>query len=632
MLVSYKWLNSFFDGNLPSPEEVVEALTFHAWEIEGTEEKDGDTIIEVNVLPDTAPWALSHRGVAKNLSVVLNLPLAHDPLRDEVKLEPKSDDINIELRDGACDRYGAARIDGVKVGPSPEWLSSHLKAIGQKPINNVVDAANFVMFHTGQPLHAFDADKLGGEAADHIVVRKAGEGEKITVLTGEEYELTGDDLLIVDGTNDKAVGIAGIKGGKAAEVGTGTTNILIEAAHFDHVTVRKTSQRLRLRTDASSRFENGIVPDMAAYGLVGVVKLIAEIAGGTLKGFADVYPAPRAVEPVRVSLEKINSVLGVKLTVQEVAGILDRFQYVYKMNGTEFVVTPPIERPDLVIKEDFIEEIGRVYGYKHVPSVTPEQLPLKEINKRFYYSERISEVLVERGFSEVFTSSFRNKDVVHLANALASDKEYLRSTLRENQDEALEKNRMNADLLGVTQIRMFEIGTVFLEDAEHTSLVLGVRSASGYKPKQDDSVLAEAVEAIQDIIKSAVQFEVKNGIAEINLDAALEALPNPEAYEPHSEPETITYQAFSPYPFVTRDIAMWTEDTSEAELRELIRNHAGALLVRDTLFDRFEKEGRVSYAFRLVFQSFDKTLTDEEVNEIMDSITGAVEDSGCEVR
>jgi phenylalanyl-tRNA synthetase beta chain len=271
MKINYRALNMFFDGKLPSPEVIAEQFTFHAWEIEEMEEKEGTTVLDVKVLPDKSAWALSHRGIAKDLSVILNIPLAHDPFGEAPVLEPKSTEISVELKSSKCRRYIAAHLKNVKVQESPEWLKSDLRALGQRPINNIVDITNYVMFGMGQPLHAFDAKKL---SALKLGVRDARDGEKITTLTGDECTLSSADMVIVDGGSDAPVGIAGVKGGKAAEIDASTTEIIIESANFDPVSVRKTSQRLKLRTDASVRYENGVMPDLTAYGIRDAVKFL----------------------------------------------------------------------------------------------------------------------------------------------------------------------------------------------------------------------------------------------------------------------------------------------------------------------------------------------------------------------
>ncbi len=640
MKISYNSLNEFFNGTLPSPAKVEEAFTFHAWEVEEVVEKDNDTVFDIKVLPDKSAWALSHRGIAKDLSVILNVPLERDPLRHLPILEPLSKNLSIEIATPVCTRYIAAHLTGIKIAPSPEWLQKRLVALGQRSINNIVDITNYVMLGIGQPLHAFDARKL---STLKIGVRQAVEGEKITSLTGETYTLTATDTVIVDGGNNVAIGIAGVKGGKVAEVDQSTTEIIIESAHFDPIAIRKTSQRLKLRTDASQRFENCIVSDMTAYAIRDAVKFITEgvespirqlaDGGGTLVGFVDTGENLPTQNPVSVSLSKINSVLGLSLSVAMVSDIFTRFGYVHSWEGDTVLVAPPFERPDLVIAEDLIEEVGRMHGYDHVVSVVPSAIPVSEMNTTFFYSDAVRTSLTEIGFSEVFTSSFREKDSVKIKNALASDKGYLRSSLTPNIGEALAKNVPLADLVGVRAIQIFEIGTVFTKDGEHLSLALGAQSGSEYRPKTDDPLLSAGKAAVEKIFGTSLSWNQEKGVTEAALTSVIATLPKPTAYAPFEKKADVAYVPFSPYPHMSRDIAFWAPEGMTVEAAaSILTTNAGPLLTRLSLFDTFSKDGKTSYAFRLVFISYERTLTDTEINGVMSTIAEALVAKGGTVR
>ena len=289
--------------------------------------------------------------------------------------------------------------------------------------------------------------------------------------------------------------------------------------------------------------------------------------------------------------------------------------------------------------EDYIEEVGRLHGYQHVVSVTPVAVPLLKVNKRHYYSEKIRNYLISQGFSEVITSSFRDTDSIQLQNALASDKSYLRSTLRKNLTEVLEKNAPLVDLLGAEDTRVFEIGTVFQKSREDikefTMLALGVRKKmSGSTPK-DDEFLREITQQLSDVVGTVLPFEIHDGVAECYLSDVLkdENLPLPSAYDPVVASDEIQLRPFSTFPFITRDVALWVgEGIAPEAVQAVIDDAAGDLRVRTTLVDVFTKEGRTSYAFRLVFQSYEKTLTDVEVNDFMESVYTAVRMKGWEVR
>ncbi len=635
MKVTYSSLNKFFDGKLPSVERVANALTFHSWEIDGIEQVGEDTVLDIKVLPDKSAWALSVRGIAKDLSVILNMPLAHDPLSTPAVLQPVTDKMRLQIHTDACTRYTASYIVGVKVGPSPVWLQKALQALGQRSINNVVDITNYVMFELGQPLHAFDAQKLSHDGVCAIAVRAAKKGESIVTLTGEWYTLEETDTLIVDGGTDTPIGIAGIKGGKHSEVDTQTTDILLESAHFNPVSTRKTSQRLKLRTDASQRFENGVVQEMTAYGLQESTKLICEITGGTLVGYVDTNPTPLARNTVSVTVQKINSVLGLSLELSDVEAIIQRFGYAYIAQDDVFTITSPFERRDLVIAEDVIEEIGRVYGYEHVAVQPIVPIPLREINKSFFYAEQVRDTLLSLGFSEVLTSSFRSVDEVKIANAFASDKGYLRSVLHTNVYEALLKNAQWVELFGSDKVRIFEIGTVFSQQGETFKLAFGVCGKAGVNKKdfvETTTVYTQLLSALGCTAVDAAQYP-QEGIIEIDLGTLFAQLPQPTTYTAHTPLPDVSYKPFSLYPHMTRDIAFWTPaDTSALHAQKVITEHAGALTQRIDMFDRFEKEGRVSYGFRIVFQSYKKTLTAEEVDAIMQTVSSAISECGWVVR
>jgi phenylalanyl-tRNA synthetase beta chain len=303
MKISRNWLQKYFDVPLPEVSVLEDALTFHAFEIDESYQSGDDSIMDVKVLPNRAADCLSHRGIAKELSAILDIPLTEDPFRKTLTQVSESKILSISVEDPKlCDRYIGAVIQNVHVGPSPEWLQKALESIGARSINNVVDATNYVMLDLGQPLHAFDAANLSKKDGKyHINVRSAAEGEKVTTLSREEYTLTSDRLLIADGNANEALGIAGVKGGKAAKITEETKDIIIESAHFNYASIRKTAQRLKLFTDASLRFQNDPSPELAAYGMDAVVALILHIAGGELEGVVDVGDTPAPHAPVSIS-------------------------------------------------------------------------------------------------------------------------------------------------------------------------------------------------------------------------------------------------------------------------------------------------------------------------------------------
>lgn len=643
MKVNYGWLQTFFDKPLPATQKVADTLTFGAFEIEGIVEHAegdsthklgaGDAVIDVKVLPNRAHDCLCHRGIAKELSVLLDIPMARDPLREPKPVFDQDDtSLSIEVADPvACPVYIAALVKGVAVGESPEWLQARLAALGQRSINNVVDATNYVMLELGQPLHAFDAQKLFLKTgAVKIGVRPAKAGEKITALGGQEYELAAGMSLIVDANLDEPIAIAGIKGGTKAEVDNHTTDIVIESAKFAPVLTRKSSQSLRLRTDASYRYENEIPDELPFYGMEAVVKLIKEIAGGAVAGYGFADATKTQEHTINISTEKTNKVLGTELTDDAVEGIIKRFGFAYTPG---FTVVAPFERLDMRIAEDMVEEIGRVYGYHNIAATPlPAMKKAPTPNLRYVAAELVRAVLQGLGFTEVLTYSLRDDGELALSNSLAADKHSLRKNLMSGVVEALAKGEYNAPLLGIDVVKVFEIGNVFTKDGEYLKVAVGVRPTVAKKrAERAKEMLVEAQNALEvalgkiEPVYAAETFEFDLGrVAETATieNPMLELIQDGTRYAP-----------LSAYPFVLRDIALWVPAGTAAEaVHEIIKQNGGELLIKLDKFDEFSKEGRTSYAFHLVFQSHEKTLSDVEVNEVMSKVSAALTGKGFEIR
>ncbi len=641
MKVSLSWLQNYFIEPLPAVDVLVDALTFHSSEVEEVIGEGKNTVFDVKVLPDRASYALSHRGIAYELAAALAIPLREDPLRTTLPEWSAGDvsadaaNISVTIEDSeACRRYMTARITGVKVGPSPEWLVTALTSIGQRSINNVVDATNYVMLNIGQPLHAFDAGKLLDtvDGKKSISVRAAHGGEKITTLTGEEYTLTPATLLIADGVSGAALGIAGVKGGTRAGITEATTDLIIESANFDGTRVRKTSQALKLWTDASLRFQNTLSPEFAAYGMRDVVALILELAGGELQGVVDSYPNPEPpASPVSITLTMVNGHLGTSFVSDDVTSALQRLSLSFEANTLptgdfSVTVTPPFERRDISIWQDLAEEIGRVLGYDQVaPSPLPPVLVSPDQN-RYKGIEAIKDVLIQHGFTEISTPSFAAEGEIVLANPLQSERPWLRASLSMNMRDALARAVSVAPrVIGPEpSLKLFEIGTVFTKEREYLSLALGYHQLTG---KVSAAVLPDAVDALMTAFPNAGFTNLSSGdtgVVELSLaDIALEEIGKDTLIMKYA---LGPYQSFSLYPSALRDIAVWTPaGTEESEVALLIQENAGDLLARMDLFDRFEKTDdngtRTSFAFRLVFQATNRTLSDTDIDPLMTGIT-----------
>jgi len=644
MLVVHNWLKDYIGDSIPDAREIEKLLTFHSFEIEGIETVSGHEVIDVDVLPNRSSDCLCHRGIAREIATLIDKDLENDPLAKEISLQ-ETTMIEVDIEDtDACPRFTASLMTGITVKDSPQWLQDRLQALGQRPINNIVDATNYVMYALGQPLHAYDADKFPQvDGKWQFQVRYAKEGEVVSLIAegGKDEDrdivLKGTELLIVDKSSNTPIGLAGVKGGRFAGVDAGTTKIIIEAAHFDSTLTRKTARGLGIVIDASKRFENECSRELPPYAQQEIISLISDIAGGACEGTIDAYFQKKENPEVTVRPDVVNALLGVSLTSEQMQSLLTRVGVKIEKKGENLSCVGPWERTDLLIEVDFTEEIGRVHGLDNIQSVIPETVALTELNARHYYSEQVRDVLISLGFSEVITSSFRKKDVVKLRNALASDKGCLRSALTKSIFDVLDKNAGFTDLLGATDTRVFEIGTVFEKNdqgvTEHVSLAFGVRTKSnGYNPK-DDAQTALAVTALEEKLGITLNITTEKAVTEINFTELFESLPVPATYEPVSVAEETVYKPFSHHPAMTRDIAMWvTEGTNVEEVQTLLNATAGDLRVRTTHVDEFTKDGRTSLAFRLVFQAMDRTLTDDEVNVQMDAVYKAATEQGWETR
>ncbi len=636
MKISRLWLQTFFDQPLPDVAALSDALTFHAFEIDGVEKVGEDDVLDVKVTPNRGHDALCHLGIAKELSAILKLPLKNDPLsisRLHLDMSAKSDvplTVSIQNAD-LCTRYVAGYMRGVEVKESPEWLKASLEAIGQHSINNVVDATNYVMFNLGQPLHAFDAAKLEQKDGAYAVsVRTAQAGEKLLALDEKEYTLEESMLIIADANTGTPIGVAGVKGGMPAAITTETRNIILESANFDGVSVRKTAQALKLRTDASARFEQGISPELAGYGMQAVVELIQQVAGGEVVGFVDEYPTKQQPWQVSVTAAKVTQILGSTFGEKEIADSFDRLGFSYTKNGDspsdEFVVTPPFERLDLQIAEDLVEEVGRIQGYDHVP---PLELPPfsreVEVNQNFYWTELIREWLVSLGFSEVFTSVFSEKGERTVLNNMDVMKPYLRDRLVSNLQEVLDRNVRNKEHLGLRRVGVFEIGMVWNRGVESLMLGIAAENLKGEKTVK---------EIFSDMIQNPdVSFNTNPEKTTLEVKIADMKFPQQGPYDDLPLSQTQQYKPFSKFPYIVRDVAFWAPaDTDEQRIIEILKKEAGELCVKTTLFDRFEKGDKTSYAFRLIFQSFERTLVDEEVNKLMEIVYAVLLKNGFEIR
>lgn len=642
MLISHNWLQKYFDKKLPSANDIADKLIFHAFEVESVEEKNGDFLFDVKILPDRAHDCLCHYGLVREIGALFNIAVKKptEYLQD-IRIEETKRDLNIRIEnENLCRRYIGRLVENVQIGGSSKALRKDLEKLEQRSINNVVDVANYVMFDVGQPLHAFDADKVKGG----ITVRRARVGEKITTLDNQEVSLNEEVLIIAD--DEGPLAIAGIKGGKKAEVTDETRNLILESANFDPVNIRRTSQKIGIKTDASKRFENELSTEVTSYAMDLLTDLIVKEAGTkeTRVGEKiDEYKSKNMPASIEFATKEFGERLGIEIPSKEIIKILESLGIKVEVNGEKIKVTPPFERIDLIAKENYVEEVGRIYGYDKIAGRTPGHLeakPPSEAEKRFEFANKLRVVLKDEGFTEVYGYAFTDKGEVELANPLSVGKEFLRTNLT---DLLVEKLKFNLPyiLFDNEAVKIFEIGKVFTGGEEETHLALGV----SYRKKIKGRDAQKEVEGILGKLEvgprahqnptSGMGDEV-TAIQEINFDELVEKSCNltPVLLDDLVNKEA-RYKTFSPYPRIIRDVAMWVPEniTAEAVIAIIKKSIGDLCVVGPVLFDEFIKEGRKSLAFRLVFQSHEKTLSDDEANVEMTKVIEALEkQSGFEVR
>ena len=606
MKISYNWLKNYVK-DLPEAEKLAEIFTFHVCEVESVDKlSNGDFLFDIKVLPDRAHDLLSHQGVARDIAGILGLPF------NEAKYEAlkgESTKLEIKIETDKCRRYMGRIVRNVVVGPSREWMKNYLETLGQRSINNLVDATNIVMFDIGNPIHIFDLDKLLGG----IIVRDAKEGEVMTTLDNKEIKLSSSNMVISDSKDILA--IAGVKGGKKAEVDENTKNIVIEVANFDPTSVRKTAKAINIYTDAVKRFENDLSLEIATNAMNEITALIIEMCkNATVEEVVDVYPKKVEKKTLTFSLSKVSKILGHTVSDIEVENILKNFKREYKKDGDIFVMDVPNTRPDLENDEDMAEEIGRVIGYDKIEARLPILKIEEKIDDTFSKIMSARNKLLGDGYSEVMTYAFCNNGEVEVL-ASASDKKFLRTNLTDGLKESLKLNGLNAPLLEMEEIKIFEIGTVFLKDKEEMHVA--------YNEKKNIKEMTLDKFSNDNLHEKSLGSRDGDGQRKFSAE-------NFCAFrEKDYQEKTSSFKMWSIYPFISRDVAVWVPNEVESnQVYKVIKENAGELLIKDPkLFDEFKKDGKTSYAFRLVFQSYDRTLTDNEINEIMIKINQKISEN-----
>ena len=637
----------------------------------------GDTVLDLELTPNRLD-CLSVLGVAHEVAALTGKKVREPESSYKEAGTPITEQVNVSVADpDLCRRYTASLIQGVMIGPSPQWLQDRLTRAGLRPINNVVDVTNFVMLEYNQPLHAFDYDLIKGAT---VIVRRARPGETLTTLDGVERKLGAENLLIAD-AND-AIGLGGVIGGANSEISIGTVNVLLESATFNGANNRETAQSMDLRTEATLRFEKGLRPELAPIALRRATGLIQEVAGGTVApGIVDLISGEGADAPVvPLSARKIKRMLGMEVEIQQVQEIMDALGFTWETAGDgELKVTVPYWRNDVNIEEDLVEEVVRTIGYDSVPttmlsSPIPVQEPVPVVGLR----DQVKDLLAAAGFQEVISYPLvtleqleqveqldRTTRPLRIANPMSSDREYLRTTLRASLLANLASNQGHS----AGPFRMFEAGRVFLPRSgdlpDERETVAAVLAGRRHEPSwlEDESLLdfydaKGVVEWVLDRLGVAATYEpseypgfhpgrranIKAGDALLGVvgeihPSVMERLgleqPRVSAFEldlksilaalPQSRRQ---FEPLSRYPSATRDLALVAPaDVTAGRVTQLILRHRG--IDRAELFDIYAgeniAEGFKSLAFHVYFQARDRTLTNEEVNRSLDGLLRTLE-------
>ncbi len=636
-----------------------------------------DEVIEFEITSNR-PDCLSVIGMARETAATLGENVNY-PVIEVKEIEEKAENhISVEIEDvEGCTRYVARVIKNVKIASSPQWMQQRLISSGVRPINNIVDITNYVMLEYGQPLHAFDLSIIEG---NKIVVKKAKEDEVFTTLDGVERKLQSSMTMIADTT--KSLAIAGVMGGQESEVTENAKTILLESAHFNTNTTRQTSKKLALRTEASARYEKGVDPNIARIAADRACQLIVELgAGEVLEGAVDVYP--NKVNPYSTTIrpEKINSLLGIALSNEEMINIFKRLEIGAKDLNDMIEVTAPTYRMDLVMEADFAEEVARIYGYDKIPpTMVKGNIAVGGKPERQIKQDAVRNILNSMGFNETLTYSFVSpktldminisedsikRNVIKLLNPLGDETSVMRTSLLPNILEVAARNSNRK----VEDFRAFEIGQIFIQKVEESkelpfeipNLVIALYG------KEDFFTLKGVVEAVLDglgikeyefVVEKnhptyhpgrcaniTVGDRVLGTIGELHpvvienydlnqrcycgeLDfSILEELINMERI----------YEPLPKYPAITRDFAVVVKDSVLVkEIEDIIKAQGGKLLESFKLFDVYQgnqiKEGFKSVAYTITYRNRERTLTDEEVNiahnrilsEINEKLDGAL--------
>jgi phenylalanyl-tRNA synthetase beta chain len=623
-----------------------------------------DTVVEFEITSNR-PDCLSIIGLARESAATLKSEFK----KPSISFKEEDDDANkyatIEIKDAdLCPRYAARIVKDVKIEPSPEWMRRRLKAAGVRPINNIVDITNYVMLEFGQPMHAFDLEYLHGHK---IIVRRAYEGEIIKTLDEQERRLDTSMLVIADA--DRAVAVAGVMGGANSEITDNTKTILFESAVFNGISVRLTSKKLGLRTEASSRFEKGLDPENAAAAVDRACQLVEQLgAGKVCKGVIDCYVNKPETKVIDFRPEKINTLLGTSVQTEEMISIFKALEF--EVDDKNMTVKIPSFRPDVEGEADLAEEVARFYGYNKIEATLLAGKAATLGRKTFEQKieDTIKNSMIACGLSEIYTYSFTSPKVfekinlpvesklrkaVVITNPLGEDYSIMRTTTIPEMLEVLSRNYNRR----IDEARLFELSHVYLPKElpiaglpeERMVLTIGMYG------KVDFYDLKGVIEELMSVLRiEDYSFEPERDnptfhpgrTAKLFIKGAQAGIfgeIHPEVVEKFEGPERTyigvievnslvknasvkaQYTPLPKFPTVTRDIAMLVcDDILVKQIEDVIKQHSGKILEDVKLFDIYKgkqvAEGMKSVAYSITFRANDRTLKDDEVNKVMDKI------------
>ncbi len=617
MRFSYSFIKKLV-REAPVKAKLIDGLNMKAFE---TEPQKGDAF-DVKLSPNRYSDAASHWGIAREVAAVFNLKTKIDD-KKVVNFPENEGLLKIKVLDKKlCPRYIGRLFELKKVGNSPAWMQKLLHSCGLRPINGVVDIMNYAMLETGQPLHAFDADDI----KKGIIIRSAKDNEEITSLDGVKYHLFGKDIVIAD--EDGPLAIAGIKGGKRAEVNKSARRIIVEAANFDQVSIYKTMKKLAFTTDASVRFSHGLNPHLALIGMDRATVLLKDILDAKLTDSMDVSAKLPGKKIIEFNVDKFNKFIGLNLDKKSVVNYLKRLGFTIQdfKKSNSFLVEPPVLRDDINIFEDLTEEVARLCGLDELKSLPPVVgLQPAEIQDDVALKSKIRKILVGFGFSEVYNYSFtgrKDKDSLELENPISQDKKYLRTGLSLGL-----KGNLKANSKDFGNMRVFEVGRVWNSDSESLRLGIALKEDDALlhlkgvlsrllegaglteilmKPDSKNRLL---IESDNDIFGSIEVVGKSEATAEVDLDNLVKLTLGENEYRPLPK-----------YPAIMRDISIVVPaEVRVGEVMEAIDNLSLKDVKDVDLVDYFDKfggdKGRLGLTFRLVFRSDFKTLTDTEVDK-----------------